>query len=186
MLATVPDRIVELRPPTAPSKQPSRRTARSALGERLGGFIYGTIVVLSVIVAGARAYPDRPGRIAALAVVTTVVFWLAHVYAHAVGESVAREEHLSLAKLGHVARHEGAIVEAAVPPVAALLLGALGIVSSGAALWTAFILGMVVLAAEGLVFARVEGLRWPGTVGAVAANLSLGLVLVALKLFLSH
>jgi hypothetical protein len=177
---------VELTPQTTSSNQPARRIARAALGERLGGFIYGTIVVLSVIVAGARAYPDRPGRIAAVAIITSVVFWLAHVYAHALGESVANDEHLSLADLGRVARREGAIIEATVPPVAALLLGALGIVSEPTSLWIAFLLGMAVLAAEGLVFARVERLRWLGTIGVVAANLSLGAVLVALKLFLSH
>src|SRR5262249_33874168 len=70
---------------------------RAAMGERLGGYIYGTIVVLSVVVAGAKAYPHSPGHIAAFVLVTTVVFWLAHVYAHALGHSVSHDEHLSLA-----------------------------------------------------------------------------------------
>src|SRR5262249_19004441 len=61
---------------------------RAAMGERLGGFIYGTIVALSVIVAGARAYPHGAGHIAALVIVTNVVFWLAHVYAHGLAHSV--------------------------------------------------------------------------------------------------
>src|SRR4029450_13737776 len=49
---------------------------RYALGERLGGFIYGTIIVLAVLVAGAKAYPDRAGRIAPLVVITCVAFLL--------------------------------------------------------------------------------------------------------------
>ena len=57
------------------------RLARTAMGHRLGGFIYGTIVALSVIVGGARAYPHEPGHIAVLVAVTCIVFWLAHVYA---------------------------------------------------------------------------------------------------------
>ena len=36
------------------------------MGERLGGFIYGTIVALAVVVAGAKAYPHEAGHIAAL------------------------------------------------------------------------------------------------------------------------
>jgi hypothetical protein len=156
------------------------------MGERLGGFIYGTIVVLSVIVAGARAFPSSPGHIAALVVVTCLVFWLAHVYAHAVGESVSHGEHLSLAELRHIARREGSLAEAAVPPVVALLLGELGILSAHAALWLAFALGLVVLGAQGLVFARVERLGLVATAVVVAINLALGLVLVALKLLLSH
>src|SRR6188768_3656366 len=110
----------------------------SVMGERLGGFIYGTIVVLSVLVAGARAYPDDAGRIAALAVVTSVVFWLAHVYAHGIADSVAHEERVSPTHLRGIARRESSIVEAAAPPVAALLLGAFGVLSTSTAVWLAF------------------------------------------------
>src|SRR5204862_4652182 len=88
------------------------RVGRAAFGERLAGFVYGTIVALAVLVAGARAYPQEAGHIAALVMATTVVLWLAHVYAHALGTSVARDRRLTLAELRHVARHEGAIVEA--------------------------------------------------------------------------
>ena len=103
-----------------------------------------------------------------------------------VAESVAREEHISVADLRRMARREGAIVEAAVPPVVALLLGAFGVLSTRAAVWLAFALGLLVLAIEGLVVARVERLGLLGTVGIVAANLALGLVLVVLKLVVTH
>jgi hypothetical protein len=156
------------------------------MGERVGGFIYGTIVALSVIVAGARAYPHGPGHIAVLVAVTCVVFWLTHVYAHGLGHAVAKEEHLTLSELGHIARREGSLVEAAVPPIAVLVLGALGILSANAATWLAFGSGLVVLVAQGLVFARVERLGVLATVAVASANLSLGLILAALKLLLSH
>lgn len=162
------------------------RLGRAAMGERLGGFIYGTIVVLAVVVAGARAYPHGPGHIAVLVIVTSVVLWVAHVYAHGLGHSVARNQHLSLAELRHIARREGSIVEAAVPPLVPLLLGAVGLVSNGFAVWAAFALGMVVLAAQGITFARVERLSWVGTLGVVAANLALGAVLIGVKLLLTH
>jgi hypothetical protein len=163
-----------------------RRTARPrrpAIGERLAGFIYGTIVVLAVLVAGARAFPDDTGRIAAMVLVTSVVFWLAHVYAHGLAHSVAHDEHLSRAELRRIARREGSVVEAAVPPLAALLVG---VMSTNTAVWTAFGLGLVVLGAQGIVFARVERLGWAGTLGVVAANLCLGIALVALKVFVTH
>jgi hypothetical protein len=159
---------------------------RYALGERLGGFIYGTIIVLAVLVAGAKAYPHDAGKIAALIVITCVVFWLAHVYSHAVALVVAREQHLALAELGHIARREGSLVEAAVPPVAALLLGAVGLISTRAAVWAAFVLGLAVLAVQGVVFARVERLGWLGTATVVTTNVGLGVVLVALKLLVAH
>jgi hypothetical protein len=156
------------------------------MGERLGGFIYGTIVVLAVLVAGARAYPHEAGHIAGLVAVTSVVFWLAHVYAHSLGHSVATDEHLSLAELRHIARREGSLVEAAVPPLGALMLGAFGLLSTRAAVWLAFGLCLGVLAVQGIVFARVERLGRLGTLGVVASNLGLGVLLVALKLLVSH
>jgi hypothetical protein len=169
------------------SKLPAAsRFGRAAMGERLAGFIYGTIVALAVVVAGSRAYPHASGRIAALVAVTSAALWLAHVYAHAVGTAVAEDEHLSLAELRGIARREGSIVEAAVPPVAALLLGAVGIVSTQVAIWLAIALGLVVLAAQGIVFSRVERLGRLATAGVVLANAAFGLVLIALKLLLTH
>jgi hypothetical protein len=167
------------------SSRPSR-VGRRTTGERLGGFIYGTILVLAVIVSGARAYEHEAGHIAGLVAVTVLVFWLAHVYANALAHSVAHDEHLSLAELRSIARREASIIEAAVPPVAALLLGAFGIVSTKLAVWAAFGLGLVVLCVQGITFARVERLGRLGTVAVVTANLGLGVALVGLKLLVSH
>jgi hypothetical protein len=159
---------------------------RTKIGERLAGFIYGTIIVLSVLVAGARAFPDDAWQIAVLVAVTSVVFWLAHVYAHGLAHSVVHDEHLSLDELTRIARREGSIVGAAVPPLAALLLGAFGAVSTKTAVWAAFGLGLAVLALQGVIFARVERLSWPAALLVVAANLGLGVVLVGMKVFVAH
>jgi hypothetical protein len=159
---------------------------RALRGQRLGGFIYGTIVVLSVIVAGARAYPHGPGHVAVLVLATCSIFWLAHVYSHALGHSLAHGEHVSARELTEIARREAPLVESALPPTAALALGSLGVLSDSVSLWVAFALGLGVLGIQGIVFARLERLGPLGTAGVVAANLALGLVLVALKLLVSH
>ncbi|TML29193.1 MAG: hypothetical protein E6G26_04065 [Actinobacteria bacterium] len=159
---------------------------RAAMGERLEGFIYGTIVALAVLVAGARAFPHEAGHIAALVVATTIVFWLAHVYAHGLGRSVARDRRLTLAELRDVARHEWAIVEAAMLPALPLLLAAFGLISTRFAVWLALGTGLAVLAAEGLLFARVERLGWMGTLAVVSINLALGASLIVLKLVVTH
>jgi hypothetical protein len=162
------------------------RIGRAALGERLGGFVYGTIVVLAVVVAGAKAYPDQPGYVAGLVAITTGVFWLAHVYSHALAHSVSRDVRLSLSELRQIARREAALIEAGALPVAALLLGAIGILAADTAVWLALGLGLAVLAAEGFVFARAERLGLLGSLGVVAANLTLGLLVVAMKLIVTH
>lgn len=160
--------------------------ARTTMGDRLAGFIYGTIVVMSVIVGGARAYGNEPGHIVVVVAVTCLVFWFAHVYAHALGDAVAHEEPLTRERVATIARREASIIEAAVPPSAALLLGTFHFLDEAIALWLAFALGLVVLAAQGVVYARVERLGALGTAGIIGLNVALGIVLVALKLFVSH
>jgi hypothetical protein len=159
---------------------------RAARGEQLGGFIYGTIVVLAVIVAGARAYRHDAGHIAVLVVATTVAFWLAHVYADALAHSIAHDRRISAAELRYIARREASIVEAAVPPFVALLLGAVGLISTRAAVWSAFGLGLVVLGIQGVAVARIERLGRLGTLALVAANLGFGVLLAGLKLVVIH
>jgi hypothetical protein len=157
-----------------------------ARGERLGGFIYGTIVALSVVVTGARAYPEGPGHVAALVAITTGVFWLAHVYSFSIAHSVASNEHLSVAEVRGIARREASIVGAAVPPVVALLLGEVGLFRPATAFWVALVSGLVVLAAQGIQFARIEHLGRPATVAVVGTNVALGVVLIGLKILVGH
>jgi hypothetical protein len=160
--------------------------SRARTGERLGGFIYGTILVLAVIAVGARAYPHEAAQIAALVAATSIVFWLAHVYARSVAQSIVHDRRLSLAELRLIARREGTMIGAAVPSVAALLLGAFGVVSTRAAVWAAFGFGLALLVVQGITFARVERLGRLGTFGVVATNLVLGTALVGLKVLVAH
>lgn len=156
------------------------------LGERLGGFIYGTILSLSVLVGAAKAYPHHAWKVVVLLAVTATVFWLAHVYAHSLAHVLSLDQHLSLAELRRIGRHESSILEAAILPVAALLLGAVGLVSTKSAIWIAYGLGLAVLTASGLIFARVERLGGLATLLVIALNVALGVALVALKLFVTH
>ena len=160
--------------------------SREAFGERLSGFIYGTIVVLSVVIAGAKIYPDSPGHVAAFVAVATFVLWLSHVYAHGLAQSVTNDQRLSFVELGHVARQEASILEAGVPSIIALVLGAAGVLSEDAAVWLAIGLGLAVLAQQGFVFARVKGLGWSATALVVTLNLGLGVLLISLKLLVGR
>jgi hypothetical protein len=159
--------------------------SRAEIADRLGAFVYGTIVVLSVIVAGAKAYPDDTTRIAALVAVTTLVFWLAHAYAHALTHSVRTGQRLTFDEVRRIGRHEAGLIQAGVPSIAVLLLGSLDVLDVDTAVWLALAFGLVVLAVQGFVFARVERLGPTSTVAVVAINVALGLLLVALKLLVA-
>jgi hypothetical protein len=164
----------------------SLRIDPAGKGERLGGFVYGTIIVLAVIAASAKAYPTSPEHVIAVVAITTVVFWLAHVYAHGLGHAVNSGEHLTLAELRHIARHEAALVEAALPCLIPIVLAAFGVLKPATAYWIAFFIGLAVLVFNGWLFARSERMGALGTILVVTLNLALGLILVAMKIIVTH
>lgn len=162
------------------------RLDRSDLRDRLGGFVYGTILALGVVIATAKGSTLGAATIAAAVAVTSGVFWLAHVYSHGLALTLEKDQRLTRTEIGQLARREAAILEAAIPPVLFLLLGALGVISEDVAIWGAVVFGVVVLGVLGVVVARVRRLGPGRSVAVVVVNLAFGLALVALKLLLGH
>ncbi len=58
--------------------------------QRIAGTVYGTIIVTSVLAAGAKSYEHQLWRLVAIAAVSVVVLWFAHVYSHALGCQATR------------------------------------------------------------------------------------------------
>lgn len=164
------------------------RLGRLVLGTQRGiaGTVYGTIVVLAALAAGGQAFEHDLWHLAAIVVTTVVVLWIAHVYAHGLGESLHAGRRLDVAELAAVAGRELAIPLAAVAPTAMLALGAVGVLRSSRAVWLAVALCVATLAIEGLRYARLERLGRLGTLASVAVNLALGLAIVALKVAVAH
>jgi hypothetical protein len=154
--------------------------------QTIAGTVYGTIVVLSVVTAGAKAFEHHPWQLAAIAAVTVVVLWVAHVYAHGLGESINIGRRLTTSELAAIARRETSILLAAVVPVAMIVLGALGAFAVDTALWLAVGVGAATLAVQGVRYARLERLSRAGTIITVAVNLALGLLIALLKALLAH
>jgi hypothetical protein len=152
----------------------------------IAGTVYGTIVVLSILTAGASAYQEDPWRLVAIVASGAVVLWAAHVYSLGLGESVQAGHRLTAEEVAAIAGREAAILLAAVFPLAAITLGAAGILADRIALWLAFGVGVSTLALQALRYARLERLSRVGTVTAVGLNLVFGLVFVALKALLAH
>jgi hypothetical protein len=154
--------------------------------ETIAGTVYGTIVVLSMLTAGAADYDHDPWRLVAIVASGTVVLWAAHVYSHSLGESVRTNRRVKPYEVAQIARREAAIVLAGILPVASIALGALGVLSERLALWLAFGLGVAALTVQGLRYARLEHLSRFGAALTLAVNLAFGLVFVALKALLVH
>jgi len=161
---------------------------RLVLGTRrtIAGTVYGTIVVLATLMGGAAGFKDNLWKLAAVAAMTTLVLWVAHVYAHGLGESLSLGRRLTAGELGEVALHELSIPLAAVLPLAAVVLGAVGVLEGRTALWLAFGIGLVTLGGQGVRYARAESLSTTGTVVSVGVNVALGLVIVVMKAVVTH
>jgi hypothetical protein len=161
---------------------------RYLLGDRrtIAGTVYGTIIVLSVLAAGARTYEHHLWRLAAIAGVSAAVLWVAHVYSHGLGESLAVGRRLSLDETRAIARREYSIVLAAVLPVLAVVLGAVGLLHASTAIRWAFGVGIVTLTVQGVRYAGLENLSRAATIATVSLNLALGLAIVAVEAFVTH
>jgi hypothetical protein len=125
-------------------------------------------------------------QLSAIVATSVLVIWVAHVYAHGLGEGIELGRRLDAAELAAIARRELAIPLAAVAPIAALALGALGFVRDTRAVWAALAIALATLMLQGARYAGVEQLSRTGTLVSIGVNTLLGLVIVALKAGLSH
>jgi hypothetical protein len=166
----------------------SRRAAHLVVGvdDTIASTVFGTITAMATVAVYGRAFPDSPWTVEELLVSTAVVLWLAHLYTHALSESISETKPLRFARLRTLARRELGILLAAVPPSIALLLGALGLFDETVSIWLALALGLGILALEGARYARIEHLRATGTLVAIAANVGLGVLVVVLKVEILH
>jgi hypothetical protein len=164
----------------------SARQAVFGIDGEIFGTVYGTIVAMAVIAGGSRGADTDPWRLAVLVAATVIVLWVAHVYAHALSESVAVKRRLSWGELRGLARRESAVLLAAVGPVSALALGALEVIREHSAIRLALGIGVATLAVQGVRYARVERLGHAALVAAVSINVALGLVIVALEVAVAH
>lgn len=153
-------------------------------GDNLAGAIYGTILVTSIIAAADSS--DAIWQSLGIVEVTVAVFWLAHVYAHALAWSLDGNEKFSRRGLRPIARKEWPLLQAAVVPSLALLAGGFGLIATQTAYWIAIGYGVVMLISWGLIFARQERLSRLATCAVVLANAFFGLAIVLLKEFVNH
>jgi len=153
-------------------------------GSGIASIVYGTVTAMATVTAFGNE--KDPWTLAGLVAATAVVFWIAHLYAHALSESIHLRRPLTPRGVASVARREFGIVLAAVLPTTALVLGAIGVLRDSRAVWLALGIGLGTLAVEGARYARLERLGRARTAAAIASNVVLGLLVVVLKVTLSH
>jgi hypothetical protein len=143
--------------------------------------IYGTILVLAVLAAFSEDQDLGPGRILAGMVTSSLVYWLAHVYAEVLADSLAGSRASLSSRVRHAAVREWPLVAAVTVPAVPLLLGAIGLLSRSTALALALTVAVGNLVGWGYSAARASG-QTPvkAALSALIAG-AFGAVMVALK-----
>jgi hypothetical protein len=156
------------------------------IAHRLSGAVYGTILATAVVVAVA-GHPDQlPAQHSTtllLVLVTSLVFWLAHVYAEAVGARLVAGHELGWPNILRIARGEWPMLQSSIPILIPLALASLGVVSEETGSWLAVLVGVGALFTYGWLIGRRENLGTGRSLMHALTTGSFGLVVLALKVF---
>jgi hypothetical protein len=147
---------------------------------RSGG-LYGTVLVLAVIIALSKSGKAETSIILGGILVTSFVFWVVHVYADTLAARIGAPERTWMELARHHARHELPILEAPIGPAIPLLLGTAGVLSRNAASWCAIVVCLIGLFGWGVTVARALGYRGLTVVVMGLGNVALGGLMVLLK-----
>ncbi|MGW6361147.1 hypothetical protein ACWFR5_39740 [Streptomyces sp. NPDC055092] len=164
--------------------RPDRAESRAG-GDYTGG-VYGSLLAASVVVGAGSLGSFPRAELVLLLLLTGVVFWIAHVHAQLFGARLARRKALDRGTVLRACRDEWPIVNAAVPPAAAVALSPLLGLDVKGALWLA--LSVAVAGQVGWSVAAARKAGAPRRLMAVTAlvNLVLGLLIITFKIVLKH
>lgn len=157
------------------------RSEPTRAAQRAASAIYGTIVVTAVIVALSEDPAADATELMEAAATTTLVFWLAHAYSEFLGQRVAARARVGTEGLGRALLRDITMVEAAILPVGALLLGLIHLVSRTHAVTIALVIGVIELFVLGYLAGRGPGSSFLRCVGVGLFNCVLGVAIVLLK-----
>jgi hypothetical protein len=146
----------------------------------VAGAIYGTILATTVV-AAIGSDPEKLSRALTVVLVTSAVFYAAHVYSVVVGARMVARRHLTRSEVGAIARAEWPMLQSSLPVALPLLLGKLGWISEENATDVAMFVGIGAL----FVYGVLIGIRERRGRGSIALNAlivgSFGLLILLLK-----
>jgi len=147
--------------------------------------LYGALV--SSVVLAATSAGAQTGELVALATaMVSVTYWLAHVYADAIGGRFEDTDHSTHHRLRHALKNNTGVLLGSLPVLVVFIIGRLiGLdVQDSAFLSLWFTVAM--LAAVAAFAAHRAGVRGAALLGETALAGAFGLLVILLKLILSH
>lgn len=161
-----------------------RRADHRAHADYTGG-VYGSMLAASVVIGAGSLGSFPRAELVLLLVLTSLVFWIAHVHAELFGARLARHAPDRRVIL-HVCRDEWPIVKAAVPPAAAIAVSPLLGLDVQGALWLALSVAVAGQVGWSVAAAHRAGASRRLVATTASVNLLLGLMIVVVKIALTH
>ena len=153
--------------------QESHRTSDSA------GAIYGTIVAMATIAAGAHSADID--RLLVITFANLFIFWIAHVYAAALSHHLRESHWLDWAAIKRAMAEEWPLVTGPLPCMIVLALGTFDLIADDRAVRFALWIGVLQLLGWGISFARRRRWGWVASLVSGAVNALCGLGIVVLE-----
>lgn len=167
---------------TDPSRM-RQHVARQVTAGHASELLYGTVVTGSVL-AVTSVHGGSDGPVLLTGVIVAVVYWLAHVYADAIGGRFADLDHSAGARLLDSLRTNTAVLLGALPPLGAFAAGRLGGLGVVAASWLALWFTVALLMSVGGFAGYRAGARGWRLIGEIAVAGVFGLMVIGLKFVL--
>lgn len=117
---------------------------------QISGAIYGTILA-STVVAAVGNDPEKLDRALLIVLVTSAVFYAAHVYSVAVAARLVAGRQLTRRESLDIAKAEWPMLQSSFPIAIPLALGAVGVISEDAASTVALLVGIGALFTYGVI-----------------------------------
>ena len=146
----------------------------------IAGAIYGTILATTVV-AAIGPDPEKLSRALAVVLVTSAVFYAAHVYSVVVGARLVARRHLTASEVGAIAKAEWPMLQSSLPVAVPLLLGQLGWIPEEAASDLAMAVGIGALFVYGVLIGIREGRGWVSVALNALIVGSFGVLILLLK-----
>ena len=147
--------------------------------------LYGALV--SSVVLAATSASSQSGDIVLLAsAVVSVTYWLAHVYADAVGGRFEDVDHSAGHRLRHALRNNTGVLVGSIPVLVVFAIGRLVGMDVYRAAFLALWFTVAMLASVAALAAHRAGVRGKALVGEVAIAAAFGLLVIVLKYFFMH
>ncbi|MCT9081726.1 hypothetical protein [Streptomyces fulvoviolaceus] len=161
-----------------------RRAERRVRADYTGG-VYGSMLAASVVIGAGSLGSFPRAELVLLLLLTSVVFWIAHVHAQLFGAHLAQRTPDRRVVL-QVCRDEWPIVKAALPPAAAVAVSPLLGLDVQGALWLALSVAVAGQVGWSVAAARRAGASRRLVAATASINLLLGLLIISFKVVLTH